>query len=94
MKLPFALYKVEGTSMLPTLRPGARILTTRWGKIRPGDLVIFKKEAKTMVKKVEHCEGEWLTVVPENAQGIGSDHFGRIEQSQILGKVILAVSSA
>lgn len=48
-----------------------------------GDLIIFKKEAKTMVKRVVKCEGEWVAVAADNAKGAGSEEFGRIHRREI-----------
>lgn len=89
MRFPFALYRVEGTSMLPTLRPGQRVLVYRWGRPRVGDLIVFKKEARTMVKRVVKVEGEWVEVGADNAKGAGSEEFGRVHRREILGKVAL-----
>ncbi len=88
MKLPFALYRVEGTSMLPTLKHGQRILVYRWGKARVGDLVIFKKEAKTMVKRVERVEKDRCVVRGDNgSHSTDSREWGALEEGEIIGVV-------
>ncbi len=91
MKFPFALYKVEGTSMLPTLKPGQRILVYRWGKAKVGDLVVFKKEAKTMVKRVEYVEKGRLNVRGDNTNySTDSREWGELTKEEIIGVVLIA----
>lgn len=88
MKFPFVLYKVEGTSMLPTLKPGQRILVYRWGKAKVGDLIVFKKEAKTMVKRVVRVEGEQRYVKGDNERASSySREWGSIEEKEVMGVV-------
>ena len=79
--------------MMPTLRPHQRIFVCRWIKGGVGDIVVFKKNAKTMVKRIEriesdHIRGERIFVRGDNAKlSHDSEAYGCVERSQMIGKV-------
>ena len=74
--------------MEPTLRSGQRVLVCRWLKGRMGDLVIFKKNAQTMVKRIEKIEGRDIMALGNHSDSTDSRSFGSVKASQILGKVL------
>jgi len=88
MKFPLAIYQVKGHSMEPTLYSGQRVVISRLGKGRPGNLVIFKKNAQTMVKRIEKIEGDHVMVRGDHPDSTDSRSFGSVRRSQILGKVL------
>jgi nickel-type superoxide dismutase maturation protease len=79
---------VEGNSMAPTLRPHQRVLVYRWKKGRVGDVIVFKKNAKTMIKRIERFEYGRAFVKGDNLKDSqDSRNYGAVERHQIIGKV-------
>lgn len=92
MVFPFARYKIEGRSMEPTLKEGEEVVVFRWMKGKVGDLVIFKKNAKTMIKRIHSIEQQRVYVKGDHAAfSTDSDSFGAVERSKILGKVLFKI---
>lgn len=86
---PFRCYKISGTSMEPHFHANERVLICTWSIIRPGDIVVCRAEAKTLLKKVDHKEGNRFFVIGENRTASTDSHdFGCIDRSAILGKVL------
>ena len=72
--------------MFPTLREGQEVLTFNWGKPKVGDIVILQSG---IIKRIVKVEGEHVFVEGDNRQeSTDSRHFGAINKSQIMGKVI------
>lgn len=89
MKWPFALFRVKGESMQPTLTAGDVVLVCRWIKGREGDLVVAKKNAVTLVKRVREKRGHDYFLVGDNRlKSTDSEDFGMVRSAEILGKVI------
>lgn len=89
MKWPLVLFRVKGESMQPTLTAGDVVLVCRWWKGRAGDLVVAKKNAVTLVKRVREKRGHDYFLVGDNPlKSTDSEDFGTIRSEQILGKVI------
>jgi signal peptidase I len=56
---PWKIYRVEGSSMEPSLKPGQILLTLRVDRqIRRGDVVIFRHGGEAMVKRVMFVGGD------------------------------------
>jgi nickel-type superoxide dismutase maturation protease len=88
-RFPFSRFKVEGESMMPSLFPGDEVLVCSWLKGRVGDTIVFKKEAKTMIKRIARITGNSIHVKGENPQkSTDSCEFGGILKGQIIGRVI------
>lgn len=89
MKPPISKFKIRGNSMLPTLKEGQEILTFNWSKPKIGDVVVIKHENKEMIKRIEKMAKDKFFVLGDNEkESTDSRHFGPIDKSQILGKVI------
>jgi SOS-response transcriptional repressor LexA len=83
--------RVEGPSMLPTLRPGDRILV-REGPVRAGDLVVARRDGVLLVKRAVFREdgGWWLESDNQRAPGRrDSWDFGAVPDRDVLGRVVL-----
>ncbi|MAG13881.1 MAG: signal peptidase I [Spirochaetales bacterium] len=57
------VYTVEGTSMIPNISPGDRVVIYRWGKIRKGDVVILTlPDTKSFaIKRVVGTAGDTIS---------------------------------
>lgn len=62
--------EVHGDSMLPTLRPGERLLVVKARRSRPGQLVVVRDPRATsrvLVKRVTAVDGDKAHVTGDNA---------------------------
>lgn len=92
MPLPFGIFRVTGESMQPTLVSGDVVLICRWLKGQTGDLVVAKKNAVTLVKRVREKRGqEYFLVGDRPLKSTDSNDFGTVKSSQILGKVTVRI---
>ncbi|MER6583792.1 S26 family signal peptidase [Nonomuraea sp. NPDC001023] len=81
---------VEGVSMVPTLRPGQRLLARRGAGVT-GDIVVVRGGRGLMVKRLAACEGERLPavlgggLVPVGRVAVLGDNPGRSADSRQFG---------
>lgn len=86
-------YRVEGDSMTPTLKPGARVLVDEKGMGEVGDIVIarhpFKKDV-VMVKRIREIDekGNFFLISDNLEESTDSRSFGAVSPKRIMGKVI------
>lgn len=95
--LPLRRFTIVGNSMLPTLKPGQDVLVLCWPRLNRGwvfklkvrDLVVFRKDGKEIVKRVQKCDDRRIFVVGDNQKmSTDSRHFGWVDKKEIIGKVI------
>ena len=81
--------------MLPTLKPSQEVLALCWFfKLKIGDIVIIKHDGKDMVKRVQKIRGREYYVIGDNQkESTDSRHFGWIDRSEVVGKIILIADS-
>lgn len=92
---PFAIFKVEGESMLPDFRPGdfvvANLLAYIFKGPRAGDAVILsdpRKKDRMLLKRVLSGVRQEVFVLGDNPQeSTDSRAFGLVAKEDILGKV-------
>jgi hypothetical protein len=85
------LRKVHGHSMVPVLPPGTLVFGFRWfHKLRPGKVIIFNRENRETVKRIDHIEEDGLLfVLGDHAEtSTDSRHYGMIEPSAVASVVI------
>lgn len=85
-------YKIHGNSMKPSFNDGDHVIAWKYGKIRENDVIVFKKNALTTikrVKKIEEYPNKKKYIVKGDNWEESDDNFGTIDQSEILGKIIL-----
>lgn len=77
--------------MYPTLKPDKNVLVLCWFyKLKTRDLVVFKKDNKAIIKRIQKLDGYRIFVVGDNTkESTDSRHFGWIDQDKIIGKVIM-----
>ncbi len=83
--------RVSGSSMLPTLRPGDRLLV-REGPVREGDVVVARHGELMLVKRAAFRQdgGWWLESDNQRAPGRrDSWDFGAVPDGDVLGRVVL-----
>jgi len=75
---------------MPTLPPQTFVIGLRmFRKIKPGDIVIFTHGGLEKIKRVQRVQNDNLFVVgdsPEDSKD--SRHFGEVENTSVLAKVI------
>ena len=84
---PFGRFVVCDRSMEPAFSDGDHVLTLNWTKPKAGDAVVFRKNEKNLIKRVEKIKDGKIFVKGDNRRF--SSEMGPIESSQIIGKVIL-----
>jgi nickel-type superoxide dismutase maturation protease len=88
-----AIRRVSGISMIPTLKPGGIVLALRVKKYKIGDIVIFAHDSLDKIKRISSINGYDYQVIGDNPEhSTDSREFGRINQSEILGKVIWPIN--
>lgn len=76
--------------MLPTLRPGQLVIAANFfNRVKVNDIVIIRHEGKEKIKRITYLTDSTIFVVGDN-QRVSTDsrHFGPLEPSALLGKVI------
>ena len=89
---PLRRVEVTGDSMLPSLRPGDRLLVLRHGHYRAGDIVAVadpRAQPRTMVKRVAARGPQGVTVLGDNAAAsTDSRTLGPLVQAAIRGRAV------
>jgi signal peptidase I len=85
---PFALYRVEGQSMAPTLKPGQLLLGWRWGKPKVGQVVVAQR-GLPLVKRITKISSEGVWLLGDNPPA-SSDcrNFGYLDSRTIEAVVV------
>jgi phage repressor protein C with HTH and peptisase S24 domain len=82
--------RIVGDSMLPTLRAGSIIVASGLArKIQTDDIIIIRHEGAEKVKRVINVNIDKIYIEGDNKlRSTDSRHFGWLNSSDILGKVI------
>ena len=84
-------FKVKGHSMEPKFKDGSFLIASSipfmFAKPKPGDIILFDSEGKSILKKIVGIEGGKYHVSGENK--LDDKKFSPIDRSEILGKVII-----
>ena len=90
------IFRVNGDSMSPTFEPGDWLWVDARSqrKPRPEDLVVVRhprSPERILVKRVRSCGDRAFSVGSDNpAQGEDSRHFGPLDASHLIGRVVFA----
>ncbi len=76
--------------MLPNLKPNDDVIVWCWFfKLNKGDLIVFKKDNRLMVKRVISINSGSIMVEGDNKdQSTDSRSFGVINMPEVVGKVV------
>ena len=92
MKLswPLMVRRVQGHSMVPVLPPGTVVFGWKWFvHLQPDKVVIFTRDHRETVKRIEHIEPEGLFVIGDHPEtSTDSRHYGVIPQRWVKATVI------
>lgn len=79
--LPYSLVRISGESMSPTFHNGQFLVAERTdGHVVRGDVVVFRKDGATMVKRVLFTEGDRVLLFNSQGSwnGAVSDHAANV----------------
>jgi nickel-type superoxide dismutase maturation protease len=90
--LPLARFVVADSSMQPALRPGDRVLVSRWSRPRPGDVVVLRDPESSgtiLVKRLVERAADGQYVVRGDNPNVSRDSrtFGSVPPSLLIGRV-------
>jgi len=90
---PLRRFRVEDTSMQPSLEPGDRLLVLTWSAPKRGDVVVLRDpsaRARFAVKRVESLTAQGEVVVRGDNVNVSRDsrHFGPLPRDLIVGRVV------
>lgn len=84
-----ARYEVKGSSMLPSLKEGDRVLLFRTKNIKKGDIVVFSAAGRDCIKRVAAVSGDsFFAEGDNNLHSTDSRDYGEVKKRQVLGKVL------
>jgi phage repressor protein C with HTH and peptisase S24 domain len=91
LRPPLGLYRVSGTSMLPTYQPGDTLLGLRWFRPRPGQVVVVNLD-KPLIKRIVKISGPDIYIQGDNsAASTDSRHFGPVQRTALEARIILKI---
>ena len=86
----FGIFRISGHSMMPYLKPYDRVIVSSipyyFSKPKIGDIIVFKYNSKTMIKRIKKLENGKITVAGDNISD--SLKIELVEVRDILGKVL------
>jgi mitochondrial inner membrane protease subunit 1 len=90
---PLRRFRVEDTSMQPTLQPGDRLLVLTWLAPRQGDVVVLREPDAHLsfaVKRVESTTPAGEVLVRGDNANVSRDsrHFGPLPRQLIVGRAV------
>lgn len=89
---PILKFKIQEESMSPALKPGDFVLAERLTYLlRPpkvNEIVVFQKEDKYLIKRIQKVKGYQYFVVGDNkSKSTDSRNFGWVKRMSIIGRV-------
>lgn len=76
--------------MSPNLEPGQLVIGINWSvRIHPGEVYIFRHAGMEKIKRVERVSSDRVFFIGDNmASSSDSRHFGWVDKSHVLAKII------
>jgi nickel-type superoxide dismutase maturation protease len=85
-------YRVEGDSMLPTLKHGEEVVVQPTETFQIGDIVVANhpyKQSVTIIKRISEINEKGLFLRGDNpSESTDSRSFGEVSVKNVLGKVV------
>src|ERR1039458_3142107 len=82
--LPVAIRRVQGLSMLPTLKSDQIVLAVKTKRYSIGDIVIFSLENEEMIKRIIDIKNDLVYLLGDNSRdSLDSRRFGWIGVEQL-----------
>lgn len=95
MRFPIGIYKVRDRSMEPSFHDGDYVVVNSWARsFKVGDVVIAEhpKGKMLLLKRVKRADSSGYFLVGDNAaSSTDSRHFGYLQKSRLIGKVVAKV---
>lgn len=86
----FGIFRISGHSMMPYLKPYDRVIVSSipyyFSKPKIGDIIVFKYNSKTMIKRIKKLENGKIAVAGDNISD--SLKIEPVEVRDILAKVL------
>ena len=90
---PFHIYRVSGTSMLPTYQPEDTLLGFRWFTPRIGQVVVLSHLGRSIIKRITKIDGSAIWVEGDNGpKSTDSRNFGYVDRSEVEARIIAHIS--
>lgn len=81
--------RVNGVSMVPTLKHGQLVVFRRTSKVRKGSVVIARFFNQTVVKRVQDIEGEKVFLRGDNSlESVDSREYGPVRKEDVMGRLV------
>lgn len=85
----FAIRRVVGGSMLPTLRPGRIVVATSYARMEEGSIVIALLAGREVVKRIHRITVSGIELRGDNdLASSDSRQYGKVQLSDIIGCVL------
>jgi signal peptidase I len=92
---PIRLFRIEGSSMQPSLEHGSYVVVNKWyRRLKANYIILFLNEGKRpFVKRINAIAANGvISVVGDNrARSEDSRRFGPIKKQAVIGKVIAVI---
>ncbi len=89
MKWPLIVRRVVGHSMEPTLKEGRVVFATPLLPVGEGDVVVVRREAKEIIKRVTKINSTGYLIEGDNpSHSRDSRAFGEVSREEVIGKVL------
>lgn len=86
-------YRIQGHSMMPELKPGETIIASSVPYLlsnpRIGDIILFKKNHKTLIKRINKISKDAYYIAGDNKNDTLG--IGKINKSDIIGKLVFKI---
>lgn len=81
-------FRVRGPSMEPTLRDGQLIWALRSSSPVVGDIIVFRYQNKTLIKRLIAFDGSRMTVRGDNPDAQDSRYYGPVPLNCLVARAI------